>query len=453
MEKSSYFFTSRMEMKQSMLESGRIFMIKKGQLKKSVLLLTVITGLVTPTTAFAKTSFKGEYRQGEILSFGSSLNSKEEAALRDYFGVSDDMEAIYVDNEVTIKQLGLEPDSLDNYTGGWYSSAHVKLTDKGGVNVSSNNVSLVTNEMFANALITSGILNCEVTVSAPFMVTGESALAGILAGAEEIMGEGLSEQNKVVAKEEIDTTLEIADEILNNEENDINSTTDSSTIASGIINDIKQQVIKDSPNSTQIGQIILNVTNNYGVELSEESTARIQRLMEDVNDLEIDYKDIKDTMKNIGNNISEHLKEAGVKLKESGILERIGDWFVELFRSLGNWLKELFVSSETLNEGISDESNGELSGETELPSDPESGEMNDFISETPEQPSNSTVNEEVLGEASSSDSNHVEMNEAVKDELMDEVESPWDETVSHPVEEVEQTDNIDSNDLVDVDAE
>ena len=126
---------------------------------------------------------------------------------------------------------------------------------------------------------------------------------------------------------------------------------------------------------------------------------------------------------------------------------------MELFRSLGNWLKELFLSSETLNEGISDESNGGLSGETAHPNDPESGEMNDFISETPEQPSNSTVNEEVLGEASSSDSNHVEMNEAVKDELMDEVESPWDEAVSHPVEEIEQTDNIDSNDLVDVDAE
>ena len=141
----------------------------------------------------------------------------------------------------------------------------MKLTDQGGINVSSKNVSLVTNEMFANALITSGILNCEVIVSAPFMVTGESALAGILAGAEEIMGESLSEENKVVAKEEIDTTLEIADEILNNPDNEINSSSDSSTVASGIINDIKQQVIKESPNSTQIEQIIVNFTNNYGV--------------------------------------------------------------------------------------------------------------------------------------------------------------------------------------------
>ena len=351
-------------------------MLKNSLIKKTVLALTVVAGLSVSMTAFAKSSFTGEYRQGEILSFGSSLNQREEAALRDYFGVSDEMEAIYVDNETAIKQLGLAPDALDDYKGGWYSSAYVKLTDQGGINVSSKNVSLVTNEMFANALITSGILNCEVIVSAPFMGTGESALAGILAGAEEIMGESLSEENKVVAKEEIDTTLEIADEILNNPDNEINSSSDSSTVASGIINDIKQQVIKDSPNSTQIEQIIVNVTNNYGVELSEESTERIANLMEDVNKLDIDYKDIKETMKNIGDSISESLKEAGVKLKESGVLEKIGNWFVDLVRGIGEWIKGLFISSNEVDLPILNEEepsdmnasieNSDESGEVEV---------------------------------------------------------------------------------------
>ena len=352
-------------------------MLKNSLIKKTVLALTVVAGLSVSMTAFAKSSFTGEYRQGEILSFGSSLNQREEAALRDYFGVSDEMEAIYVDNETAIKQLGLAPDALDDYKGGWYSSAYVKLTDQGGINVSSKNVSLVTNEMFANALITSGILNCEVIVSAPFMVTGESALAGILAGAEEIMGESLSEENKIVAKEEIDTTLEIADEILNNPDNEINSSSDSSTVASGIINDIKQQVIKDSPNSTQIEQIIVNVTNNYGVDLSEESTERIANLMEDVNKLDIDYKDIKETMKNIGDSISESLKEAGVKLKESGVLEKIGNWFVDLVRGIGEWIKGLFISSNEVDSPIlNEEEPSDMNASIE--SSDESGEVEVF---------------------------------------------------------------------------
>ena len=359
-------------------------MLKNSLIKKTVLALTVVAGLSVSMTAFAKSSFTGEYRQGEILSFGSSLNQREEAALRDYFGVSDEMEAIYVDNETAIKQLGLAPDALDDYKGGWYSSAYVKLTDQGGINVSSKNVSLVTNEMFANALITSGILNCEVIVSAPFMVTGESALAGILAGAEEIMGESLSEENKIVAKEEIDTTLEIADEILNNPDNEINSSSDSSTVASGIINDIKQQVIKDSPNSTQIEQIIVNVTNNYGVDLSEESTERIANLMEDVNKLDIDYKDIKETMKNIGDSISESLKEAGVKLKESGVLEKIGNWFVDLVRGMGEWIKGLFISSNEVDSPIlNEEEPSDMNASIE--SSDESGDVEVFEPSTSEE--------------------------------------------------------------------
>ena len=359
-------------------------MLKNSLIKKTVLALTVVAGLSVSMTAFAKSSFTGEYRQGEILSFGSSLNQREEAALRDYFGVSDEMEAIYVDNETAIKQLGLAPDALDDYKGGWYSSAYVKLTDQGGINVSSKNVSLVTNEMFANALITSGILNCEVIVSAPFMVTGESALAGILAGAEEIMGESLSEENKIVAKEEIDTTLEIADEILNNPDNEINSSSDSSTVASGIINDIKQQVIKDSPNSTQIEQIIVNVTNNYGVDLSEESTERIANLMEDVNKLDIDYKDIKETMKNIGDSISESLKEAGVKLKESGLLEKIGNWFVDLVRGVGEWIKGLFISSNEVDLPIlNEEEPSDMNASIE--SSDESGDVEVFEPSTSEE--------------------------------------------------------------------
>lgn len=359
-------------------------MLKNSLIKKTVLALTVVAGLSVSMTAFAKSSFTGEYRQGEILSFGSSLNQREEAALRDYFGVSDEMEAIYVDNETAIKQLGLAPDALDDYKGGWYSSAYVKLTDQGGINVSSKNVSLVTNEMFANALITSGILNCEVIVSAPFMVTGESALAGILAGAEEIMGESLSEENKIVAKEEIDTTLEIADEILNNPDNEINSSSDSSTVASGIINDIKQQVIKDSPNSTQIEQIIVNVTNNYGVELSEESTERIANLMEDVNKLDIDYNDIKETMKNIGDSISESLKEAGVKLKESGVLEKIGNWFVDLVRGIGEWIKGLFISSNEVDLPIlNEEEPSDMNASIE--NSDESGEVEVFEPSTSEE--------------------------------------------------------------------
>lgn len=321
-------------------------MFRKKLIKNIAVSLSLMIGFSIATPVYAKSSFTGEYRQGQILSFGASLKKSEEAALRDYFGVSSDMKAIYVDNETAIKQLGMAPNALDNYTGGWYSSAHVVLTDKNGVKVTSKNVTKVTNEMFANALITSGILNAEVNVSAPFNVTGESALAGILAGAEEIMGDELPSENKEVAKEEIDTTLNIADEILNNSENNITSSGDSSIIASGIINDIKTQVIKDSPTTNEIRDIIINVTNNYGVALTSETNDEILDLMKDVKKLDLEYDDIKDTMNNIGSNIKDELKDLGIQIKESGILEKMGDWFKNLFNDFCKFIKGLFESNE-----------------------------------------------------------------------------------------------------------
>lgn len=232
-------------------------------------------------------------------------------------------------------------------------------------------------------------------VSAPFMVTGESALAGILAGAEEIMSESLSEENKVVAKEEIDTTLEIADELLNNEENEIHSSGDSSTVASGIINDIKQQVIKDSPNSTQIQQIIINVTKQYGVELSEETNARVLSLMEEVKDLNIDYQDIEETMKNIGDKISNSLKEAGIKLQESGFFERIFNRFTELFHNFVNWIKGIFVNSTEPDSAVNDVISPEINLEDEAKEEPE-GIMTDDVIESSEMEDENTDATDIL---------------------------------------------------------
>lgn len=402
--------------------------MKKRQWVQWAIALVVVAGL-RQVSVVSASNFTGEYRQGEILSFGSSLNKAEEQALRDYFGVSEDMDAIYVDNATAIKQLGLAPNALDNYTGGWYSSAFVKLTNKGGVQVTSKNVNVVTNEMFANALITSGILNCEVNVSAPFMVTGESALAGILAGAEEIMGESLSEENKVVAKEEIDTTLQIADEILSDSSFDLENKGESSVIASGIINDIKEQVIKDSPNATQIGQIIVNVTNNYGVELSPESQARVQRLMEDVNELDIDYKDIKDTMNQIGSQISNSLKEAGIQLKESGFLERLGNGIMDVFKSIWNWLKS-FVSHE-MNE-INDQSSSTIH---EVVETPEEEMIEENVTANPlEGESNSLAEESEVEEMPTTESEPVVEDVKEEEAVSEEVEETTEESVTEAFE-------------------
>jgi len=297
--------------------------MSKKFFKKLAITLGIITCISIPTTAFA--DIHGEYPSGEILSFGSDLSDSQEAQLREYFKAPDNIEAIYVDSKMAIKQFGLDEKELTNFTGGWYSSAYVKLLQKeNGVTVNSSNLTLVTNDMLANALITSGILNAEVTASAPFEVTGESALAGILAGAENIMGGELSTSNKQAAQKEIDVSLDLAEEI-------------GDTEASAIINEVKTAVIKDKPSSEEeIKKIVEKVENKYDVDISANIQNNMVSLMSDINDLDLDYSKLKDTLDKSASKFKDEMASLGKELKDSGFFDKLFNWISEFFSSLFN---------------------------------------------------------------------------------------------------------------------
>jgi len=297
--------------------------MSKKFFKKLAMTIGILTCISIPTTAFA--DIHGEYPSGEILSFGSDLSDSQEAQLRKYFKAPDNIEAIYVDSKMALKQFGLDEKELANFTGGWYSSAYVKLLQKeNGVTVNSSNLTLVTNDMLANALITSGILNAEVTASAPFEVTGESALAGILAGAENIMGGELSTSNKKAAQEEIDVSLDLAEEI-------------GDTEASAIINEVKTAVIKDKPsNEEEIKEIIEKVEKKYDVDISATIQNNMVTLMSNINDLDLDYYKLKDTLDKSASKFKDEMDALGKELKDSGFFDKLFSWISEFFSSLFN---------------------------------------------------------------------------------------------------------------------
>ncbi|WP_346848821.1 MULTISPECIES: DUF1002 domain-containing protein [unclassified Clostridium] len=297
--------------------------MSKKFFKKLAMTIGILTCISIPTTAFA--DIHGEYPSGEILSFGSDLSDSQEAQLRKYFKAPDNIEAIYVDSKMALKQFGLDEKELANFTGGWYSSAYVKLLQKeNGVTVNSSNLTLVTNDMLANALITSGILNAEVTASAPFEVTGESALAGILAGAENIMGGELSTSNKKAAQEEIDVSLDLAEEI-------------GDTEASAIINEVKTAVIKDKPSSEEeIKEIIEKVEKKYDVDISATIQNNMVALMSNINDLDLDYSKLKDTLDKSASKFKDEMEALGKELKDSGFFDKLFSWISDFFSSLFN---------------------------------------------------------------------------------------------------------------------
>lgn len=293
--------------------------------------IAVLMGLGMASPVFAKS----DYNPGDILALGSDLTDAQEAALRKYFNAPDGTNTIYVTDEVIIKQLGLDPNDPANYAGGCYSSAYVKLLDdNSGINVKATNLTEVTESMLMNALITSGITAADVKVSSPFKVTGTSALSGILAGVEEVGGFEISLKQKETAQKEIETTVEVGDEIGSEE-------------ASTIINDIKTEVIKEQPKTEEeIKKIVENITNQYNVNISINAKDSIVNLMSHVNDLGLDYSELKSSLKEASNKLSNNLKELGIKLKEEGFFEKIKNWFVDLWDKFIN----LFRSNDNNEE-------------------------------------------------------------------------------------------------------
>ena len=307
----------------------------RNKFKNIAFSLAIIMGIGLATPVFAKS----DYNPGDILALGSDLTDAQEAALRKYFNAPDGTNTIYVTDEVIIEQLGLDPNDPANYAGGCYSSAYVKLLDdNSGINVTATNLTEVTESMLMNALITSGITSADVKVSAPFKVTGTSALSGILAGVEEVGGFEISLKQKETAQKEIETTVAVGDEIGSEE-------------ASTLINDVKTEVIKEQPETEEeIKEIVENITNQYNVNISVNAKDSIVNLMSDVNDLDLDYSELKNSLKEASNKLSNNLKELGIKLKEEGFFEKIKNWFVDL------WDKfiSLFRSSDSNEEENTD---------------------------------------------------------------------------------------------------
>ena len=94
------------------------------------------------------------------------------------------------------------------------SSVYIKTLEEGeGLKVTTNNINWCSKEMYVNALMTAGITDAEVRITAPFEVSGTAALTGLYKSYEDITGTKLDLKAKSVAVEEIVVTGNLAEMI------------------------------------------------------------------------------------------------------------------------------------------------------------------------------------------------------------------------------------------------
>lgn len=265
-----------------------------------------------------------------VISMANDITDTEKTQVYQYFGLTKGQaqEIVITNADERNALLGMVPEAqIGNKT---VSSAYVNPTSSGGIKVETQNLTWVTNSMLTNTLITLGITNADVKAYAPYAVSGTGALTGIMKAFETGSDDSkeITEEQKEVANEELVMTGQLGDTIGKEE-------------ASAVVNEVKTQVIKDSPKTDiEIGNIITNVTNNYNVELSENDKAKMISVMSKINNLDLDYKDLKDTLKINKQNLAVTLQELGSDIQEA-------EWYGKAWnaiKSFGRWIKDGVLS-------------------------------------------------------------------------------------------------------------
>lgn len=225
-----------------------------------LLALLMIVGL--GTSAFAVEV--GEQR----VVLGADLNAEQRAQMWADFGlvqgtvpeltVTIDQERAHLQDFVPASVIGSRS----------ISSIYIITAPAGtGLDISINNINWLTESIYRNALLTAGITDARVIISAPVPVSGTAALTGIYMAFEDITGEPLSEEAKRVGIEEAVITGNIAAEL-----------GDSEDIAA-LMNELKLMIDAiRTMTDEEVRNEIRNLAVQYNISLTSEQVEQILRL-------------------------------------------------------------------------------------------------------------------------------------------------------------------------------
>lgn len=224
-------------------------------------------------------------------------------------------------------------------TSSMISSVLVQRDNNSGVNVdvlTPENITTITEQQYTNAAITAGVGDVNIEVASIRPVTGESALSGVYK-ALDVNGEELDQERMEVAQEELETTSGISEEENLNEEE--------SSRLDGVIVDIKQQLgeIKDNTDNLasreDIEQIINDAVNRYDLQnvISVDNVNILVNYFENYQQTDaIDSEQVREQLDEFANNLGDRLGNAWNQAEESGLIDRIVNFFRDIVNSIAN---------------------------------------------------------------------------------------------------------------------
>jgi uncharacterized protein YpuA (DUF1002 family) len=273
--------------------------------------LVFLIGLFTflaPISAF------GDAVEGEVIvTLGENLTEAQKQQLLLEMDVPEDVEIIYVTNAEEHQYLGDYISKKEIGTRA-ISSTKITLLESGsGLNVTTNNIKWVSEGMYANALITAGVSDADIYVTAPFQVSGTAALMGIIKAYEITTDIEIPEEQKQVANEELVKTAELGDRFGFEQ-------------ASELMARIKEEIAKNPVTTTEeLRELIERVAKEVGVTLTDEELTGLVSLFNRMKDLNIDWDQVQNQISQIRDNLGEFLSREDTQSFIGKFLDVIND--------------------------------------------------------------------------------------------------------------------------------
>lgn len=231
-----------------------------------------------------------------VISLGEDLSPAQRQEVEGFFKewqgnkparlitVSNEEEHRYLDDVVDKNLIGTKA----------ISSAYCELLASGqGIEVKTKNIDAITPFMYANALATAGIEDARVIAAAPLKVSGTAALTGMLKAFEEAKGEPLEEKAKETAHEEVARISELGEKVGKGN-------------AETLIYEVKREVVsKNITDPQKIRNVILKVSAELHVELSEKDVDQLVQLMLKVQSLNLNINQLSKQLQNLHRDVSE----------------------------------------------------------------------------------------------------------------------------------------------------
>ncbi len=287
-------------------------------MKKNKLLLMVFAFLLLlPIPAYADVAV-GDM----IVTLGENLTEEQKQLLLTEMKAPEGVEIISVSNQEEHQYLGNYISKSLIGTRAISSSA-ITIGDKGtGIQVTTKNINWVTDEMYINALITAGVKDAKIYITAPIEVSGTAALTGIIKAYEVSTDTVIPEDVKQAANEEMVETANLGEDIGQEE-------------ATALMAKIKEQIAEKKPKTVEeVQTIIQDSAKELNITLTDEQLQSLISFFNKLKELNIDWNQVGNQLNDAKEKLTGYLESE----EGQGFLAKIK----EVFASIVDAIKSFF---------------------------------------------------------------------------------------------------------------